>query len=925
MKGINLKKIGAIVAGATILASSVAFAGLMFENTELVDANGQPVAKVVLGSGAAASDGAVAGAIAAKLASAAYAKRTLTAAVAADATCSTGATGGTGTCAVSGEKVTLEVTVPGTTAAGVHDFSTLIGDYVDRTLQNRINNITTDDLYSLTNSETDVDANPFSNGNNSNIGLGATALYKIDSTKFSPFAAKTIVDGQSGMTYTETQNIWVEGTTQYSSADKAIEFSPSLIIYQVKFDDPKRVGIVKCTSESTTIPKYWGWCTNADADYTGKHRVKISFLGSDWIITDIIPTDTPIVNADMVAAGGALNLAKESVYGIINIGDSMTSSDGQLKVRLDDISTPTGQFNVHPAIVSFLDANGNVLSQDQINAGSTVKKTVGGKTYKVRVYQTAPGYTFGAKWAEMALLEQELELKDNQKVDSGKNIDWTVRLFWKNRDGAIATTANQYLDDADALRSILVYKSSFGSALLTGDAINIVEVPVAYKLSYKGVDLASTEYDTLKYATGGSITLTLDDATTFSLASNQYIKISSNVDDAFQASGTALQGTTGTVNTKGKEIYYVRGHTNSTLNGSIVMLKSGSSNYVVLNSSTVGNSGNPDIQYKTAGSSGTVTDGGLIRIVNRCINSTLAGNNNTIGGMACGNFTAATPVIELIENIGTAYIGSTKDDHAVGVSEVYYGSGGFVSSKAGSTATDKVVFMPLTQVVGTASEPYILAANKIDLSALGYSSPSGVVGAEYTKGEFISPRGTKFDSMSSSAVTFKVATRLGKAAYQFATSEAAAVGAETTTLTLAEGESGTVSTVTIKAKSIDQTIGACTATGGAATCTVPKDQISAVIMPNNAASVDAVVPFAINPKMVVLDRDAAATTTGVLITVGGDRVNTVTADAMAGAGIDFTATPVVVKQVGNKIIVAGLTAEDTITAGDQFLAKVRVV
>ena len=73
MKGINLKKIGAIVAGATILASSVAFAGgLMYQNTELVNENGEPLAKVILGAGSQAVDGVVAAAISNRMANEAY-------------------------------------------------------------------------------------------------------------------------------------------------------------------------------------------------------------------------------------------------------------------------------------------------------------------------------------------------------------------------------------------------------------------------------------------------------------------------------------------------------------------------------------------------------------------------------------------------------------------------------------------------------------------------------------------------------------------------------------------------------------------------------------------------------------------------------------------------------------------------------------
>jgi len=125
VKGINLKKIGAIVAGATILASSVAFAGLMYQNTELVNADGQPLAKVVVGAGSMASDGVVAASISNKLANEAYKSTTLTAEVVGEATC-TGGSGGEGTCDIveGSETVTLEVTVPGAGIEGVHTFTT---------------------------------------------------------------------------------------------------------------------------------------------------------------------------------------------------------------------------------------------------------------------------------------------------------------------------------------------------------------------------------------------------------------------------------------------------------------------------------------------------------------------------------------------------------------------------------------------------------------------------------------------------------------------------------------------------------------------------------------------------------------------------------------------------------------------------------
>jgi len=96
--------------------------------------------------------------------------------------------------------------------------------------------------------------------------------------------------------------------------------------------------------------------------------------------------------------------------------------------------------------------------------------------------------------------------------------------------------------------------------------------------------------------------------------------------------------------------------------------------------------------------------------------------------------------------------------------------------------------------------------------------------------------------------------------------------------------------------------------------------VSAVVMPNNAPSVETIVPYSLTSDLVYFDTDNVALDTGVIITVGGDAVNTVTKDAIAGSDVDFEATPVVVKQIGNKIVVAGLTGADTAAAGEQFLA-----
>ncbi|MBN2121664.1 hypothetical protein JW721_01225, partial [Candidatus Micrarchaeota archaeon] len=402
MKGINLKKIGAIVAGATILASSVAFAGLMYQNTELVNADGQPVAKVVMGANAMASDGVAAALISNKLANEAYKSTTLTAEVVGEATCA-GGSAGAGTCDVveGSETVTLSVTVPGAGIEGVHMFTTAIGDYVDRGLENRIRDATDDDeAYTVFDDFEDEDANPFQNlvggvlTNSDDLdGNEARYMYRIGSD-FTPFAAATVSDTKVGMDYVEWENFWVHGNNNWDEADHEVYGEVEFAAYTALFDATGDYGIPVCPGDEDTA---WGSCD--DLDKLPAHKVFISFLGEDWVISEIdgITGETPeAVDTKQVYQidNAKVSLAKEAVSGIINVGEVMVAPSGY-KVRLDDISRETGAANSHPAIITVLDANDNEICQDQVYSSDTkddlCEETTG---VKLHVYQTAPGLNF---------------------------------------------------------------------------------------------------------------------------------------------------------------------------------------------------------------------------------------------------------------------------------------------------------------------------------------------------------------------------------------------------------------------------------------------------------------------------------------------------------------------------------------------------
>ena len=232
---VNLKKIGAIVAGATMLASSVAFAGLMYGNTQLVNDNGQPLVKVVVGEKALASDGVAAANIAAKLASEAYAMKNLTAQyVSGSVKCSAAnASNGTGTCSLTNKKATLEITVPGATVTGTYTAGNLIGDYLDRALLDRGGS--SSEIYYTHSSDIATDANPFTDGSSSTIGPSNTRLYKITGDMFSPLKTTTVKDEYAGVSYTETQDMWLDGNNHYSASDDDIVGTLNFLAYTLKF------------------------------------------------------------------------------------------------------------------------------------------------------------------------------------------------------------------------------------------------------------------------------------------------------------------------------------------------------------------------------------------------------------------------------------------------------------------------------------------------------------------------------------------------------------------------------------------------------------------------------------------------------------------------------------------------------------------
>ncbi len=966
----------------------------MFGSTTLVDDNGAPVAKVVVGSKAQPSDGVAAALIAGKMVSETYKSQTLTAQVSGTAACTPSGGAATGTCSISNEKARLEITVPGSIAAGTWTGNNLIGDYLNRALLDREPNADagdSDQAYEMGGSDTSEGANPFTDGLTGNIGPTEEFMYKVGGEQFSVFADKAVVDDDSGNSYVEMQALWIKGDNHFDSDPDDVVGRLNFLAYTLKFDGPggDELGIPVCTEaedqDFADCKDGTGETTIDDATET--HRVKVWFLGEEWIISEMnAPTDSDVTTETEVRNGGSVKLAKEAVAGILNQGESLPV-DG-MKFQLDDLEA---HGDTTSAIISVLDANGNILKKDKVAPGQTKEMTVNGKTYRFHVYKVAPGYTFGAKWADVAIFAKELELVDGQELnqDENNNEGYEVALGWKNMDAATGAPVADGGDPErpDTLRTVVIYSdtiediSSSGDDILEeGDYVSIVQDPEVWKLSYKGLDLTTEDRKSLKfdlkttdkeissskgpYSTGVADTtqdaciifapyvqVTSGDSSgvfevertdgpgTGQLSDKEFfVALNSGVTPGVTAAGDPGGANLRAVvcDTDGDGTYVT-----SFRQGTIVMKISASSNDYGLSQNTGAMTGKV-VKYQKIGDGDNgfaPPEGGAIAIEE--ISDVSAAADNLIGDLLVtagwtGGFASPdqpTFLFSIAEKAGTGSSNEYVDYFVFGVmdtdivtspSDASFDFDSFDGAGFDVTSDNQEVLYG--HATANAAQAGVGATEFYDITDTGIPIGPVTDGVEMVEEGYVSERGSVFKSLDENTVQFDMAHKLAKAQWYLAAASSSAADASKTIVTLGEGESTTVSGVTVKVLEITEDVGACSAGTGSVSCTADMSTVSAVIMPNNAPSVSVAMPYTGSyGNLVVLDSDAVGVNT--LVSVGGDKVNSVTADLLQGSAVDWTAETKVVREVvqGSKIVVAGKEAADTLAAAQDFVAQVKKV
>ncbi len=876
MKGVNVQKIAALAAGVALLGASVAVADVVYGSTQLVDQNGQPTVKVVVGARAAASDGVAAANIAAAIANQAYKSGVLTPQVVGTATCTPG--GGTGSsCTFTNKQVTLEVELPGA-AGGAAIFNTLINDWIDKAPGNR-NRYLSEDAYAITSSEIGPDAYAFGNGSATLVQSVFNETYKIGASQFAALKSATLTDPQQGNTYSETQSFWIRGKAYYeesSTDDFLADFSNNgVFAWSAKFthDD---YGIPVCARITNTGSDYTD-CTGSDK--TARHRMKVNFLGdSQWIISDMVaPAKTNAAHGTHnVVTGGSVTFAKEAAYQIINVGETLEA--GAISLRLADISTATGAGNVHPAIIDILDSSGTVVKQVQVDPGTTQTETINGVDYKIHIYQTAPGFTLNAKWAEVAVYSDEVKLSSGDQIDTEENKYFRSLLKWKNkgwRSDGNDTNNNQ----SDTLREIVIYDyetfSSRTDSLKKGGKYSFMASPTAFELQFNGLDLTNDDYDTLTFQIErSSTTLRNCSSNAVDITVPKHLRISSTTDSAFTVGGRT-----------GKEVLYFLGeNTTDTMQtvGTLLVKSSGST----VCYDGVATARNQQIQYYPGGDAKSTTGGGLVE---------LRYEGNTSNPSGGGGINVSLKVFEDMGKVNTTtQVASTFQ---LVLRNITTYDAGFSFLPTTGTTTKYVNY---TSGAGDSGSIYVPSPASSTTREEGY----------YTE------RGSQFAGLAADNAQFKIAKKIGK--LMFALVAPGGNLSSTTSETLGVGATTTFGDIKVTVKDITGT-GTCTVgAGGTPLCTPDMTGVSAQV--DGQASLETSVPYRLTSKMVMLDSEAPS---GIVITVGGPIVNTVTADALEGSDVDFNTDSVVVRVIGdNRIVVAGATAADTMTAADRFIAGI---
>ncbi len=540
MKSINAKRIAAVVGGAALLGIGLAFASpVSYQSVPIINNAGQPVVQIVIGHAAQPSDGAAAGNLAAAIGNLAFTQSQAVAPVnvtKADSVLGVSVTSGSAT--VSNQKVWLNES---STAyiSGTFSFGTLIGSVINKGI------LAGTPLYTKPSEVSGVAST--TGYENSNVITPSPSPYTVAGAPYTSVSATLNGGGVSfttGFRYSnydqileitnqelpallnnyggngENEELWVTGFPVYDQQSGTTNFALQAAgaAYEVTFNKP--------------IPEY--------TSNKGVNTATIQLLGQTWSIIGYNSVDVQNEISTQTAAGGSIDLAASLTnLTTVYVGENLTS--GPFKVSLSGVGNAGTNGIPQAAINIYYDnsttpTNSSIITPASAGGPATNPFNVSGHIIYLKVNSTFNGGSFPSQqFAKMQLYTNVYNLQSGQDFNKTNDPGWTVDLLWTN---ATSTSGK-----SNELEGIVIFNSST-TTLLPGQSLNIIGDPAAWKLSFVGQTLSSAQYDPLSFSVTApsSVEYSNSQSTgTFDTPLNitepaQYLTMTSSISDAFSGS-----------------------------------------------------------------------------------------------------------------------------------------------------------------------------------------------------------------------------------------------------------------------------------------------------------------------------------------------------------------------------------------------------
>lgn len=503
MKSLNPKRIAAVVGGAALLATGLAFAGpISFQNVPIISNSGQPLVQIVVGTLAKPSDGVAAANIAAAIGNLAYTSVPVTASVN-----TTQAAKVLHAVIPSSAKYSLtnqQVYFNESTTAyisGTYSFSALIGSVFNRGVTTK--------QYGAT--KTPQDASQYGYSSSSLIsppGESMASPYtNYGSVPFDEFITPGISGG--GVSFSSLTSNGLANIMRITSADLpalSVPSSPNgeqqvLWLTGVPVFDQGVNGNVNQFNATNVGGAYQAVFNSPIPVKTSSNTINnaaITILGQPWtIINYTMPTGT--VSSTSTVAGGKLELAtsllpEKTIY----VGQNYsTGTSNNFTVQVADIGQPNSS-GVSPAALKVY-YNGVLYNTTAVKPGVTKEFNDTGHTLYVHIYQTFAGLYAYEKYAKIQMYSNVMNVSNGAEFNSTYDKGWTANLLWTNASST-AGTPNE-------LQSIIILNTS-PSYLLPGQSFDFINSPKAYKLTFEQPSFGSGTYNPLTLTTSkmGSVT-----------------------------------------------------------------------------------------------------------------------------------------------------------------------------------------------------------------------------------------------------------------------------------------------------------------------------------------------------------------------------------------------------------------------------------